>query len=278
MITSTTNGQVKYIRSLVAHRRERLRERCFVLEGVRLVAEALAANLSLRLVLYAPEQLTATEMGQRLLKQLALLPESHEATSRVISAAAETVTPQGVVAVAPWPDLPPTHPRWLVLDEVQDPGNVGTLLRSAEAVGIGQVVCSPGTADVYSPKVVRAAMGAHFFVPLHLARSWEEVRDLVQGVPRVYAADAEAETPYDTVDWQQPVALIIGNEAQGIGPEGRSLATSRITIPMQGRMASLNAAVAGSVLLFEMLRQTRAASEQADQGRVAGKESYGWCQ
>ncbi|NJN65885.1 MAG: RNA methyltransferase [Chloroflexaceae bacterium] len=265
MITSTAHGHVKAIRSLVAHRQERSRERCLVLEGVRLVAEALAAGVPLRLVLYAPEQLETTETGQRLLAQLATLPESHEATARVVSAAADTVTPQGVVAIAPWPDLPPASPRWLVLDEVQDPGNVGTLLRSAEAAGIGQVVCSQGTADVYSPKVVRAAMGAHFFVSLRSSQSWEEIRETLQGVLHIYAADAGGKTPYDVVDWQQPVALIIGNEAQGIGPEGHSLATRRITIPMQGRIASLNAAVAGSVLLFEMLRQSRTAGRASHQ-------------
>lgn len=259
MITSTANAHVKFIRSLALNRRERRRERLFVLEGVRLVAEALAARVPLRLVLYAGEQLSATEAGRQVLDQLVDLPNCYPASPQVVAAASDTVTPQGVVAVAPWVQKPSRPGVILLLDEIQDPGNVGTLLRSAEAAGVGQVWCSTGTADLYHPKVVRAAMGAHFSLSLRGDLSWGEMAALLEGVPRVYATVSEACKPYYAADWRHPAALIVGNEAHGISEAALALATEQIAIPMAGRGESLNAAVAGSVILFEMLRQTMAA-------------------
>ncbi len=134
-----------------------------MLEGVRLVADALEHGALLELAFYVPDQLATTEAGTALLDQLRGRREVFEATPQVLAAAADTVHPQGVVALARWPEVEPGRPGLvLVLDAVQDPGNVGTLLRSAEAVQVAQVLCTRGTADIYSPKVVRAAMGAHF--------------------------------------------------------------------------------------------------------------------
>lgn len=255
MITSSTNAHVKYIRSLGADRRQRHNERCFVLEGVRLVVEALDAQIELRLVLYAPDQLMTTPAGQALLECLAGQPGCFATTPRVVAVATDTVTPQGVVAVAAWPELPRRAGLTLVLDAIQDPGNVGTLLRSAEASGVGCTLCAPGTVDVYSPKVVRAAMGAHFFQPLCVDIGWDAIIATLGDVPRIYATAATASTPYYAVDWRSSSALIIGNEAHGISAAAHALATHTVSIPMIGRTESLNAGVAGSIILFEALRQ-----------------------
>lgn len=261
MISSTANAHVKYIRSLSADRRQRHRERSFVVEGVRLVSTALDAGVALPLALYAPEQLRQTEAGTRLLHRLAVQPNCYEATPRAVAAAADTVSPQGVVAVAPWPRLAPAPGLVLVLDAVQDPGNVGTLLRSAEAAGVGQVLCGPGTGDVYSPKVVRAAMGAHFTLALQADVPWDALAEMLHATPSIYAAVGVATTPYYAVDWRGPAALIIGNEAHGIGREALALATRHVCIPIQGQAESLNAAVAGSIILFEAVRQRKTSTE-----------------
>ncbi len=226
-----------------------------MLEGVRLVAEAISAGVSLRLALFDAEQLAATAGGQDVLDRVAGQPSSYPASARAISAAADTVTPQGVVAVAAWPELAPRPGLILVLDGVQDPGNVGTLLRSAEAAGVGQALCLPGTADVYSPKVVRAAMGAHFYLPIQVDLDWGTATTLLSTTPHIYVADAQANMAYYRVDWRQPSALIIGSEAHGVSAAGRAIATQPIAIPMVGRTESLNAGVAGSVIMFEALRQ-----------------------
>jgi TrmH family RNA methyltransferase len=259
VITSTANPHVKQIRSLGADRRARHRERCFVLEGVRLLAEAQRAGASVRQALYAPDQLGQSEAGRQMLDWLSGQPGCLPAAPRVVAAAADTVTPQGVVAVLEWPAPPPSRGLWLVLDAVQDPGNVGTLLRSAEAAGAAWLLSSQGTADLYSPKVVRAAMGAHFYLPLQADCTWDALAAHLHAVPRVYAAVGGASLAYDAADWRGPVALIIGSEAQGISAAGLAQATHQIGIPMVGRAESLNAGVAGSIMLFEALRQRRAA-------------------
>jgi RNA methyltransferase, TrmH family len=175
-ITSASNPRIKHIRSLLANRKDRRRERLFVIEGVRLVEEAIRTGSALRMVVYDAEQLSATERGMALLREIEGRGEAYPATPVVIAAVADTVSPQGIIAVAPWPELQGGRTGiQLVLDAVQDPGNVGTLLRSAEATGVSDVVCMEGTADVFNPKVVRSAMGAHFRLPIRQDVRWDEL-------------------------------------------------------------------------------------------------------
>lgn len=256
MIASPANPNVKRIRSLAADRKERRRERLFVLEGVRLVADALASGAELVLALYAPDQLAGTVEGRGLAERLAAVRGALPATPEVVAAAAETVHPQGVVALARWPVIAPGMPGiLLVIEAAQDPGNLGTLLRSAEAVGVAQVICTAGTVDLYSPKVVRAAMGAHFRLSVEQDLGWEAVAERLAAVDHVYGADAGATMPYYAADWRQPSALVLGNEAHGLSDAARAYTTRLIGIPMTGGAESLNIAVAGSVILFEALRQ-----------------------
>ncbi|MFV9505893.1 MAG: TrmH family RNA methyltransferase [Oscillochloridaceae bacterium umkhey_bin13] len=255
MITSTANPHVKYLRSLRDSAKDRRNERLCLLEGVRLISHALACGASLGLVLYAPSQLATTPEGATLLTMLEGQPHCYPAQPHVIAAATDTKRSQGVVATVAWPELEPRPGMRLVLDGVQDPGNVGTLLRSAEAAGVGLVIAAPGTADLYSPKVLRAAMGAHFSLPVLPEADWDSIRFELSASPLVYAADAEAHMPYYAADWRQPAALLIGSEAHGVSEDGLALATHRISIPMLGRAESLNAAVAGSIMVFEALRQ-----------------------
>jgi TrmH family RNA methyltransferase len=255
VISSTTNAHVKRLRSLRDSSRERRSERSLFLEGVRLVATALASGAELRLALFASEQLQATTEGQALLERLTVTRGAFAATPQVVAAAADTQHPQGVVAAFAWPETPPRPGLRLVLDGLQDPGNLGTLLRSAEAAGVGLVLCARGGVDPFSPKAVRAAMGAHFALPLQSDLEWETIGYELSECPAVYAAEAGATMPYYAADWKQPVALIVGSEAHGLSDAACGWATHRIGIPMLGRAESLNAGVAGSVILFEALRQ-----------------------
>jgi len=249
---------IKRFRSLMTDRKDRRRERLFVIEGVRLLEEAIRSNAEMAAALYNAEQLAATDRGQALLDQIRALPNAQEAAPDVLAAVSDTVSPQGVIAAVRWPELEPQgRGVQLVLDAVQDPGNVGTLLRTAEATGVTQVISIAGTADVYSPKVVRAAMGAHFRLPVVQDVGWDEAPTLLLGVDNVYAAVASATMPYYAADWRQPGALIVGNEANGVSQAGLAVATKQISISMAGPVESLNAAVAGSVILFEALRQRK---------------------
>ncbi len=250
MITSVANPQVKLVRSL-ARRRARYAARQFVIEGVRSIEEALGAGISPALAFYVA-RVDSDPRARALVDNLrtragALL----EVSEPVMQALSNTETPSGLLAVLPFVELPlPQNPGFvLILDSVREPGNLGTILRSAWAAGVDLVWCAPGTADPYNDKVVRAAMGAHFHVPLRLA-AWEQIHSAVQPIPRVYLADARGESIYSQVDWSHPVALIIGGEAEGATAAARQIATARVRIPMRVGAESLNAAMAATVLLF----------------------------
>ncbi len=256
-ITSLSNPQVRLLRSL-QRRRVRRRKRLFLLEGVRLVEEALGAEVRPHLALYLPDRLGETDRGAALLERLQGQKWAFPTTEEVLAAVSDTATPQGIVAAVPFPDLPPrTDGILLVLDRVRDPGNCGTILRTAEAAGVAQVLWLPGTVDPFSPKVVRAAMGAHFFLPLQELAGPEDLAGVLAEIPQVLLAEARAGRPYDQVDWTRPTALIIGGEAAGAGPAVRARTTGTVSIPMAGQAESLNAAIACAILLFEALRQRR---------------------
>ena len=257
MITSPRNPHIKLLRSLLSSRQTRRDERLFVVEGVRLVEEALSSGSAVAFAVYSPEQLQGTQRGRALLGELERLREAYPAPPEVLAAISDTVSPQGIVAAVAWPQIStPATGIQLVLDALQDPGNLGTLLRSAEATGVRDVICLAGTADVFNPKVVRAAMGAHFRLPIVQDVGWDRVPALLVA-DNVYAAVAGASMPYYAADWRQPAAVIVGNEANGVSPAGLEVATKQISIPMAAPVELLNAAVAGSIMLFEAQRQRR---------------------
>lgn len=256
LIASTDNPRIKAAKRL-HQRRERVVRRSLLLEGVRLVADAWAAGVRPLSLFHDPAALAPGSPGAALLREMEQAGvETWACTPAVFAALSETVTPQGLAAIVPLPELPlPVAPTLaLVLDGVRDPGNAGTLLRSAEAVGVDLVLFGPGTVDAYSGKVVRAAMGAHMRLPLREISNWETVRTLLPAAMPFYVAEMEAARTYDAVDWRQPAALIVGGEAEGASAAARAEATA-IRIPMRAPVESLNAAMAGTIVLFEAARQ-----------------------
>jgi len=257
MITSLGNSRIKEARSL--QRKRRRYEACRILiEGVRLVRDAFAGGHTLEVVFFVPEQMEANPVGAGLLQDLqAAGVECLAMTEAVFASLAETLTPQGIAAVALMPRLPlPERPALtLVLDGVADPGNAGTLLRSAEAAGADLALFGPGTVDPFNDKTLRAGMGAHFRLPLRLCATWEAVLAALAPDQATYVAEAGAALAYDQVDWRRPAALIIGSEATG--PSSAARQAVPVAIPMHGRTESLNAAMAGTVILFEAARQRR---------------------
>jgi TrmH family RNA methyltransferase len=168
----------------------------------------------------------------------------------------ETETPQGLLAVLGFKQLPITNYLDFVLipDQIRDPGNLGTLLRSAAATGVQAVLIPPETTDAFAPKVVRSGMGAHFRLPIH-SMTWEQIEQMSKSANlQMYIADMHGVSCWET-DLRQPLALIVGSEAEGASEEARKLANQQISIPMAGNVESLNAGAAGSVLMFEVMRQ-----------------------
>ena len=236
-----------------------------LIEGFRLVRDAWQAGVRPQTLFIAPELIG----GNSAILTLVQTIESHAIETHPINVVscskpvfgrlAETVAPQGIAAIIPIPmhNVPPDADLILLLDRVRDPGNAGTLLRSAEAAGAQFALFCPETVDPYNDKVMRSAMGAHFRLPIFSVTEWHCVTSLLPDGVVTYLADAGGLLQYDEVDWRKPSALFVGGEAAGAGSEARSLATS-ITIPMLGGAESLNAGVAGSIMLFEASRQRRA--------------------
>jgi TrmH family RNA methyltransferase len=260
MITSTSNEKVKHARNLLQQRKAREQHRQFVIEGARLIQEAERAGIQPALF-FCTEAFLGGEHGRQL--SAAWHAAADVVTPKVLAALGDTVTPQGAVAVVPFPQLVASeHSLVLILDQVRDPGNVGTLLRSALAAGVDEVLLTGGSADPFNPKVVRAAMGAHFRLPIRSNLTWADLAKLNAGLP-LLVADVTGDLAYDLWDWRQPSALIVGGEAEGASATAHSAATHHAFIPMRGETESLNAAVAGSVILFEAARQRR---RQTDDG------------
>lgn len=249
---------MKWFRKL-RERRGREAEGAFLVEGPRALSEALRTGAVPAAVLYCPELADRYPHVASVLQNVP--PESpiFAATESVLESVGDTATTQGIVAAFALPGAPslrfqPNTSLVLVLDRVRDPGNVGTLLRSAAAGGADAVLLSPGCADPYNPKVVRSSAGGIFAVP-HAVLPWGEIRNLLRVLPCRYAADAGGRTFYYQAELREGCAILIGNEADGLSPEALDLATEVVSIPMANGFESLNAGVAGSLLLFEALKQ-----------------------
>jgi len=276
MIDSPSNPTIKAIRALHTAKGRR-EQKQFLAEGVRVIEDGVKAGLWPQVCLYNFDLLGRTDRGRALIANLLAQQQRIgnsappvETSQRALAAACDTQQPQGIVAVFSFVEPPAvsasgeTVPLALVCDDIQDPGNLGTLLRTAEAAGVTSVWLTPRCVDVYSPKVVRAGMGVHFRLPIYAESEWNKIeRDLATlGVApqQIFATEADANRAYDEVDWRLASALIVSNEAHGLSDEARQVSQSAgtISIPMAGGTESLNAGIAGAVVLFEAARQRRA--------------------
>ncbi|HET7483522.1 MAG TPA: RNA methyltransferase [Actinomycetota bacterium] len=268
-MSSPQNPVIKGVRRLL-RRAGRDDARAFLIEGARSVVDLLAAGHPVDDV-FVTEQLDVGPELERAARGAGA--RVHTVAPTVMRAISDTVTPQGAVAVAPMPDvrlddLPAGLDLVLVIDGVSDPGNAGTLLRSAVAAGADAVVFAEGSADPFSPKTVRAAAGAVFGVPIVRGGAIGTIASALRETGlRIVAADATAGRDATTADLTAPLALVVGNESWGI--DDRLEVDEGIAIVMPGSVESLNVGVAGSILLFEATRQRRsrtAAVSSTDHG------------
>ncbi|GMA51856.1 23S rRNA methyltransferase [Alicyclobacillus contaminans] len=229
----------------------------FLVEGLRLVRELLASEVAVHALLWnvggdeLPDDVLALSEQRRV--------PVYELAPGAFGVVADTVTPQGVVAVAELPDVTrarlPQHA--VLLDGVQDPGNVGTLIRSADAFALGELCCGSGTADPFSPKGVRATMGGLFRLSVCSLASVTYVQQWQRAWPdgQVLVTAASAPMSCHQADLRRPTLLVIGSEAFGVSTEVVALANGQVKIPMSADAESLNAAVAGAILMYELHRQ-----------------------
>ena len=256
VISSLRNDRVKLVKQLQGRARARRKYEQLVLEGVRLIGDALASGPKPNFALADEDAIANNPAVSLMVDQLewdgvTTLRVTHE----VMQDMAETDTPQGILAVFPMPNFTiPKMPDFvLVIDGWRDPGNLGTILRTAAAASVPVVALMPGTVDPFNPKVLRAGMGAHFRVPL-LTIDWH---GLTAKYPEhaLFLADMGGETAYDEVDWSQQRALVaVGEEAHGLSKAARALPHTVIHIPMQQDTESLNAAVSASLITYAARR------------------------
>jgi TrmH family RNA methyltransferase len=275
LITSPSNPRINKLRELHTTR-GRKKSGLFLMEGPHLLAALLDAQIVPHEVYYQPQLLQRTANGRSLLNRLLyaslLTPEQLiEVSERVIENLGETQTSQGIVVVLSLDTFQPELVRarrsiasraaLLILDDLADPGNMGTILRTALAADVAEVLLTPECVDCYSPKVVRSAAGAHVALPIEMNLSWDAIAAKItlhcKEERRVFLAEAGSPHFYFEQDLKRPFALIIGNEAHGPSQEARKLATLPIAVPLANGVESLNAAMATGIVLFEAIRQAR---------------------
>lgn len=262
MITSTSNAKVKNLVNLKKKRKARDEEKVFLVEGIRMFREVPLNRLREVYVsetFYKKEKKTVDTIVAGSCAKMEILADN------IFTHVSDTMTPQGVLCVVEQMKYSLEDvlsngevPHLMVLDNLQDPGNLGTIVRTAEGAGVTGVIMSKETVDIYNPKVIRSTMGSIYRMPFYYAPDLLEAINILKakGIG-TYAAHLDGKCSYDEVDYKKPCAFFIGNEGNGLRDEVAAAADTYIRIPMCGEVESLNAAIAATVLMFEAARQRR---------------------
>lgn len=262
-ISSKDNARIKYIKKLISNKSFRDEERRFVVEGLRLCLDAFVSAASIKEVYYTDA--ICKKFPEKVKELVDSSERVYKVSDEILKSISETRTPQGIVCICEKLDK---HfdvntinitGKFVILEDIQDPANLGTILRTAEALGLDFVVMSRNCCDMYNAKVLRASMGAVFRVRVRSSENLcEDIKVLRTRGAKVYAAVPEnSAPPVTSVDWSSFSAVAIGNEGNGLSSELVALCDKKVTIPMLGRAESLNAGMAAGILMWEMMRNSR---------------------
>ncbi len=257
MITSNSNAQVKRLLQLQKKSKARDEEKVFLVEGLRMFSEVPVERVQ---KVYISESLYNKKKQELHLEKFSveILSDS------VFQYVSDTKTPQGILCIVEQKKydieelLNIDNPHFVVLDNLQDPGNLGTIVRTAEGAGVDAIFLSKESVDIYNPKTIRSTMGSIYRMPVIYVDDLLELLNIFKqrGI-KSYAAHLEGKKSYDKEDYQSGTAILIGNEGNGLRDEVAENADVWVQIPMQGKVESLNAAIAASILMFEVYRQRR---------------------
>ena len=267
MITSTSSKQIKNLSALIKKAKERRNQGVFVVEGTRMFYEApkeRLRNVYVAESFYADDK-NKSEMDTYMEGQQEKLEVVSDSVFRQIS---DTQTPQGVMAVVEMPHyelselLKGDETHLLILESIQDPGNLGTMIRTGEGAGITGIIMNNQTVDLYNPKTVRSTMGSLYRMPYYISNNLEDTIDILKGKGvRLYAAHLKGTMSYDEPEYTGACGFMIGNEGNGLSDEIANMANTYIRIPMEGKVESLNAAISATLLMYECNRQRRRKNE-----------------
>ncbi|GAB4258057.1 TrmH family RNA methyltransferase [Thermincola ferriacetica] len=258
-ITSAKNMRIMYLQSLL-QKKYRDREGKFLVEGLRFVQEALQSGADIEELILAAGVLEKNPSFQSIISDKIPITIIADQLFKKIT---DTETPQGIAALVRKKEFRAedlfvvANPFLLIIDKVQDPGNLGTIIRTADAAGVTGVALVKGTADLYNPKTLRATMGSVFHVPIINFDSIEEACHLAKkhGLKLIVTDISKDSSSYLAVDYSEPVALVVGNEASGASSFAIENSDYRVVIKMPGKAESLNVSVATGIILFEAARQ-----------------------
>lgn len=258
MITSTSNGKIKTIQNLRKKAKYRKEEKLFIIEGIRLFQETPKELL---------KEVYVSENAENSLKEQLFDVKYEVVSDNIFASISDTQTPQGILAVVRQPAsslekiLGKENPLLLILEDLQDPGNLGTIMRTAEGAGVTGILMTKGCVDIYNPKVVRSTMGSIYRMPFLYLETQEEFDEIFRQLKQrnivTYGAALMESKDYDKYSYQTGSAFVIGNEGNGLSKKALSLCEKYVKIPMCGQLESLNAAVASSILMYEAFRQRR---------------------
>ena len=262
MITSNKNEKIKNLQALLKLKKERDRQGFFVIEGLRIFKDTLETAPECIESIFVSESFSSSsamdEIKDKLLKSE--ISSEYEkilaVKDNVFENISQTVTPQGIMCTVKKPYYSVKNiigKKILLLENIQDPGNLGTMLRTAEAAGVSGIIMSRDCADIFSPKVVRSTMGSIFRMPFVYCENFYAAIEELKGYGiTVYAAYLHGGVPYQEITYSEKAAILIGNEGNGLSREAVELADKRIYIPMAGKIESLNAAIAAAILMYHV--------------------------
>lgn len=251
-ITSAKNNTYKYFKSL-GQKKARTEHGVYTVEGIKSVSDAVRAGMDVRAL--------AAAAGFSVPPALAGIP-LYRLPDKLFDGLCDTKTPQGILAVIGMPPaadfLPVDNGIYIYCDRVADPGNAGTIIRTADAAGADGVLFSPGSVDLYSPKTVRASMGSFFHIQTAAETGLDRLQTMRRAGYQILCAMLGEETmDYRQPDYTRPTVIALGNEANGVSPQAAAMADRLVKIPIFGRAESLNVSVAGAILLYEAARQRK---------------------
>lgn len=259
MISSSSNARIKQVVQWQSKSKERRNAGVFLIEGIKLFEEVPEQDVQ---EIYVSEGALGKILSQSGLREKLEKLQYEIVTDEIFQKISDTQTPQGILCVVRRPEYSPDellageNPLLMLLEDIQDPGNLGTILRTGEGAGITGVIMTKQTVDVYNPKTIRATMGSIFRVPFCYVENLTEVIELLhnKGI-HTYAAHLEGREYYDSFSFREGTAFLIGNEGNGLRRETAEAAEHYLKIPMEGRVESLNASIAAALLMYEAHRQ-----------------------
>jgi len=257
VITSKDNEIIKHIKKL-ADKKYRDQNNCYIIEGIKLVEEAIQEEAQIEKIIICEECAKTSEISKSLMYEIAKY-DCIYVTEKIFKSLTQVMNPQGIMAIVKKnkerPVIKYDEDIIVALDDIQDPGNLGTILRTVDSIGLKQLIVSKGTADAFNPKVVRSSMGAIFRVEVIEV---ENLKETIEAMKRnnfeLVVTSLQTESSIYDLEYKKKI-IVIGNEANGVSKEIQDMADKKIKIPMLGKTESLNASVATAIILYEYIRQ-----------------------